>query len=314
MTRTVDIVLSVHNGARWLPEQLRSLQAQTYRAWRLWVRDDASTDESWEIVRRAADEDARIHTHPRDGRQLRLPGCQDWLLGHLPADAGAVMGCDADDVWLPGKIERSLQALEEAERRFPGPILVHTDLRVVDTDLVEIAPSLWDHMGARPDRATLPRILVSNVATWPTLLMNRPLLDLALPVPAGAPEQDWWLALVAVAFGRLVSVDEATVLYRRHGANAYGTLSGPLNGAADGIRRLRQGNAELKRWIDRTAAQARAFIGRFPEALSPEQLRLLGDIASIPDRGPLGRKLAVLQYHTLRERGIVRNLGLALRA
>src|SRR5690606_37152745 len=41
---TVDILLTVYNGMPYLNEQIRSLQAQTHASWRLWVRDDGSTD------------------------------------------------------------------------------------------------------------------------------------------------------------------------------------------------------------------------------------------------------------------------------
>src|SRR5215475_14563150 len=57
----VDVVCSVYNGARFLPEFLRSLEAQTHADWRLWVRDDGSRDDSVGVVRRQAASDQRVH-------------------------------------------------------------------------------------------------------------------------------------------------------------------------------------------------------------------------------------------------------------
>lgn len=317
MMPTVEIVLSVHNGARFLPDQIRSLQAQTHGAWRLWIRDDGSTDDSYEVASRFAAEDPRVRVHARDGLRLGLPRCQGWLLERLPEDAGPVFGCDADDVWLPHKIERSLVALRGAEGEHPGAVLVHTDLEVVDAQLRSVAPSLWGLSGTAPEPASLARLLVANVATWPTLVMNRHLLDLASPVPPGAAEHDWWLALVAAAFGTVAAVHEPTMLYRRHGANVYSSLTGSLQGVSDALDRLAKAASttpELRKWVRRTAVQAGALLDRFGDRLSVEQQEMLRDFASIPERGFFGRKLGVMRHHALAERGFVRNLGLVLRA
>jgi glycosyltransferase involved in cell wall biosynthesis len=317
MTSTVDIVLSVHNGSRYLAEQIRSLQAQTYQAWRLWIRDDGSTDDSYGIACRSAAEDPRVHAHAPDGTRLGLPRCQGWLLERLPEDAERVFCCDADDVWLPHKIERSLRALDEVERTSPGPVLIHTDLIVVDEALRPIAPSFWIYTGVDPEPVSLRRVLVANVATWPTVLVNRPLLDLALPVPTGSPEHDWWLTLVAAVFGKVVAVRESTVLYRRHGANAYATLNGPVRSVADGLGRLGSGRVRaesLRRWVVATADQAGAFLTRFEGQLPEDHVQVLEDLSSIPRHGVLGRKLRVMRHHALAERGFIRNLALLLRA
>jgi hypothetical protein len=52
--------------------------------------------------------------------------------------------------------------------------------------------------------------------------MNRPLLELALPLPASIASHDWWTALCAAAAGRISYLPEPTLWYRRHGGNASG--------------------------------------------------------------------------------------------
>ena len=316
MKPTVHIALSVHNGVPYLDEQIRSLQAQTHEGWRLWVRDDGSTDETPARLGEMAARDPRIHVHPRDGERLGTTLCHDWLLHRIPREARYVASCDADDVWLPGKLERSLVAMQAAEAQGDGPVLVHTDLAVVDGELNQIAPSFWSYSGTAPEPTDLARLLVANVATGPTLLLNRALLDRVLPIPAAAAYHDWWIALVASAFGRVVGVPEATVLYRRHGANVTSGHTGNLRGAADGVRRLggaRGRTSALRAWVAATGLQAAAFLLRFEDELSADQTELLRDLASVPTRGFLGRKLGALRHHALPERGLLRNLGLVLR-
>ncbi|MGH7893937.1 MAG: glycosyltransferase family 2 protein, partial [Candidatus Binatia bacterium] len=55
MTRAprVSIVLASHNQARWLPQTLASVQAQTFTDWELLLVDDGSTDETAAVAARA---------------------------------------------------------------------------------------------------------------------------------------------------------------------------------------------------------------------------------------------------------------------
>src|SRR5688572_20548345 len=54
----IDILLATYNGTKYLPELLRSLDRQTFRDWRLIVRDDASSDGSLETVEAWVDDHA----------------------------------------------------------------------------------------------------------------------------------------------------------------------------------------------------------------------------------------------------------------
>ena len=66
-------------------------------------------------------------------------------------------------------------------------------------------------------------ISLTNVATGCTMLFNRSLIDLALPIPKDALVHDWWLSLVASYFGKLNYLPTPTVLYRQHSNNAIGS-------------------------------------------------------------------------------------------
>ena len=174
MTRAVavDIVLCVHNGARFIAEQIRSIQSQTHQDWRLWIRDDGSSDDSLKVVEQIAGEDDRIHVFPPDGQRLGAGPGFGWLLEQLSGESRYVFFSDADDVWMPEKMELSLAAMLRAESH-PGPVLVHTDLVVVDERLQTIRDSLWRHLRISPEPVSLCRLLAHNVVTGPTMLINR---------------------------------------------------------------------------------------------------------------------------------------------
>ncbi len=315
---TIDILLTVYNGAEFLPEQLRSLQAQTHRDWRLWVRDDGSTDGTAQLLLAAAAEDARIRPVHAGGGRLGALGGFSWLLEHAgDGQAPYTMFCDADDVWLPGKIEVTLAAMRRAEAESgPGvPVLMHTDLRVVDARLATIDPSFWHFQGIRPELNSLNRVLNQNTVTGCTAMINRALRERGAPVPAEAVMHDWWLALVASCFGRLVPVPEATILYRQHGRNDTGARR-HARGAGAAVGRALAGDwvGPLRRELQRATAQAGALLRRFGPEMSPEQRRLVGDFAEIPDCGPLQRRWRLARLGTLTHYGLARNIAFVLRA
>lgn len=314
---TIDIISSVLDAEPFLPDFLRSLERQTHTDWRLWVRDDGSRDRSVEIVRAAAAKDSRIRLLHVGGPRLGVAGGFGWLLERVPEDAAYVMCGDADDVWLPHKIARTLEAMQAAERSDAGstPVLVHTDLTVVDATLEVRHSSFWSFSGFDPEPATLRRLVVRNVVTAPTVMMNRPLRLLVGRTPDRALFQDWWYALVAAAFGRVVAVRESTVLYRQHGANAVGardarlTLRGLPAAAA---RRLANGGP-FRQALARTAAQAAAFGERYGDRLSAADRQFLNEYSQLPQRSAVARKLALMRLRALPEHTMAQRLGILWR-
>lgn len=316
---TVDIVLSVYNGGRYIAEQIRSIQAQTYQDWRLWIRDDGSSDDSKNEMEEIAATDGRIHSYGGDGKNLGSGPGFGWLLERLPQNARYVFCSDADDVWLPGKIEISIAAMLRAEAD-PGPILVHTDMVVTDERLQMVHASLWRYVGIQPDPVSLCRLLTHNVVTGPTILMNRDLFKQVCPIPPEAAYQDTWIALVAAAFGRTVALSEPTVLYRRHKRSS--TSNTRVRGQrAPGLAGLveklvgRPGRArEIRAWVLATARQAEAFLLQYGPLLSADDRELLREYSSIPGLSFLPRKLSLIRSRSLRAQGILRYASFVLGA
>lgn len=315
---TVDIISSVLDGERFLPELLRSLRAQTHTDWRLWMRDDGSTDSTVDIVRAQSTADSRIHLIHIGGPRLGVAGGFGWLLDRLPSDSRYVMCADADDVWLPHKVERTLAEMRaaEAEANDQTPVLVHTDLIVVDEDLRVLHPSFWSFSGIEPEPATFRRVVIGNVATAPTIMMNRALRDLVGQTPAEAVFQDWWYALVAAAFGRIVAVREATVLYRQHETNIVGAQPDPRVPVRDLprliVNRLNR-TREFRRGLEQAARQAGAFLERYRERLREDDRQFLRSFSQIPRMSFWRRKLDLFRFRRLPEYGVLQTLGILFR-
>ena len=310
----VDIVCATFNGERFLADLLTSLEVQTHTDWRLWVRDDGSTDRTLEIVRTFAETDARIQPIDLTGARLGTAASFARLLEFVPPNSSYVMFADQDDVWLPHKITHTLAAMRDAEHD-REPALVHTDLIVADAELQQVHPSFWSFAGLEPEPATLRRLIVRNVVTGATTMINRSLRELVGRIPDEAILHDWWCACVASAFGRVVAIREPTILYRQHGANAVGArpwdiawtaLPSAVIGGLEQASGLREG-------IALTAAQAGAFLDRYGDDLTDDDRRFLVAYSELPRRGFLRRKVDLLRYRRLPEYGVLRTLGILLR-
>lgn len=306
----IHIVCSAKNAERYLGAFVDGLVAQTHREWALWIRDDGSTDGTWALLQKLCAREPRIVFLVRGSGSWGSVRGFGSLLAQLPADATVVACGDADDVWMPQRLERTLAALQEAERESAGPILIHSDLVVVDEELQVIAPSFWRSERVDPDFPSLRSLAIQNVAVGPTLLFNGALLAELRTVPATAIHQDWWIALVAAVTGRVVAVREPTVLYRQHGANTAGArLSSTWArlGAAWSVR------GRVARDLDNTARQAAAVVERFGDRLSPVELQALQGLASIAELRGWRRRVAIVRWRWLRAHGVPRNVGVVLR-
>ena len=220
----VSILLATCNGARFVREQVESIRSQSVSDWTLVIRDDGSTDGTLEILCELAGTDSRIVLVNDTHGHLGAAGNFSMLATRaLSGPPGPVLFADQDDVWFPTKIERTLAALRSAEAARPHntPILVHSDLTVIDREGQRLHDSFMRFQRIRHERSqALRTLLVQNFVTGCTVMVNRPLLELAIPVPAAAMMHDWWLALCAAACGSIEFIQEPTMAYRRHENNA----------------------------------------------------------------------------------------------
>ena len=226
--RSIDILLATYNGQAYLREQIDSILAQSNQDWQLLIRDDGSNDNTVSIIKdyvaKYSDkilliEDSENHL----GASLNFSR----LLENSTAEY--IMFSDQDDVWLPRKVEATLNLMKATEKAYPNkPILVHTDLRVVDSRLKIIAKSLWKYQGIPPEIGNnANRVVLQNCATGCTIMINSKAKEISLPVPKEAIMHDWWLAINAAKHGKIVYIPKQLVLYRQHSNNAVGAKKFP---------------------------------------------------------------------------------------
>lgn len=224
--KRVFIVMATYNGARYVEEQIKSIQKQNFQNWVLLVRDDGSRDDTSQRVAMMAQHDPRIKLLVDDlGNQGPIGNFAVLMEAALQADADYLFFADQDDIWHPEKLSLMLAAMGELQAKLPTmPLLVHCDLEVVDEKLRPIAESFKRYSGLSPDDADLGVLLCQNQVTGCACMINRSLLELACPVPHTVLMHDWWVALLAAASGRVGYIPLALVKYRQHSGNVLGAV------------------------------------------------------------------------------------------
>lgn len=203
----VSVVVPAYNAARTIETTLHSVLQQTMDDIELIVVDDGSTDATPEVVRSMDDGRLRLVQQPNTGHA----GARN--AGIEVARGRYVAVVDADDVWLPHKLERQLAVL--SGRRVIRAL--HGSAVFVDDSLrpLFIAPS--------PDgKNDLLDVLCFRglAAMMVTLIIERALLERVGGFdPSLIILQDWELAIRLARLGELYSTSEPLVLYRLHASN-----------------------------------------------------------------------------------------------
>jgi glycosyltransferase involved in cell wall biosynthesis len=219
----IEILLAAYNGEKFIHQQIDSILAQTYQDWQLLIRDDQSTDNTINIIKeyvnRYSDkirliEDKWGHSGLARNFELLLKS----------SNTEYVMFCDQDDIWLPDKIELTFNAMKTAENQNPDmPVLVHTDLKVVDEQLNPVADSFWKFHKISPQTdGQLNKIIYRNIVTGCTVMINKKLKDIAMPFPPQVRLHDWWFSVNAAKNGKIINLFDQTILYRQHSKNVVG--------------------------------------------------------------------------------------------
>ena len=260
MTLEVSVALCTRNGARYLPEQVRSICAQEPPPREIVLSDDASTDDTLAVVR-----DTLAQCGMADRIALRvfsnsppLGVTRNFEQAVRACSHELIALCDQDDVWHPGRLARMVAQFEAR----PDLLLLHTDARLVDGELEPLGSTLFHALEVQPSELeaiasgeAFGVLLRRNLVTGATTMFRRTLLEAALPF---APEwvHDEWLAAVAAATGRMDVLPEPTIDYRQHGNNQIGarrlTLSEKIAKAFvergdKHVARLRRAEALLRR-------------------------------------------------------------------
>ena len=275
--------MATYNGEKYIEEQIDSIRSQTFSDWRLLISDDCSQDHTLEIIEKYTNTDKRITVVSKGNRYGSAKSNFINLLSH--AKAPYVMFSDQDDVWLTSKIKLTLEEMLEVEKiNQKRPILIFTDMKVVDIDENIIDSSFVRYENIKPSRTKLTQVVAQSVGAGCTMMVNRSLTDM-MNTNFDINKiimHDWWMTLIASAFGVVKYVPEQTSLYRQHGDNSVGAARYSI------VNKIKTISSMYKN-VENTTVQAEEFIKCYRELLSRDNLNKLSKYSTIiKEKGTAG--------------------------
>lgn len=197
--------MALYNGSEYVEEQLKSILIQLSDADEIIISDDGSTDDSLKIVQGLDDDRIRlIKNESTNNLILNFENALKHARGKY------LFLSDQDDVWEPHKIHTMLMYLEDYD-------LVVCDCSVINRNGIIINDSYFKLRGSGTG---LIKNLIKNRYVGCCMAFNRFVLNKSLPFPKTIPMHDWWIGMVAEAFGKPFFCGKPLVKYRRHDKNA----------------------------------------------------------------------------------------------
>ncbi len=224
--KSLAILLAVYEPREdWLIELLDSLNAQSHPNLKLYVREDRSP--TYPLARLEALLQKHVTSFPWELHQndVNLGSTKTFEVLVRDASEEYVAFCDQDDVWLPDKIKNEVTLLENSPL---SPTLVCSELRVINGKGGVISPDMAHHRRRhvfRRGEGLAPILLTRNFVVGCTIVLSRERAVSYLPFPREVVH-DHYIAFRAALDGAIDYLDEPQILYRVHGNNQTGVMTG----------------------------------------------------------------------------------------
>lgn len=206
MKPKVSVLMSVHNGGAFLRLAVDSILAQTLENFEFIVVDDASSDDSMQVLK--SFQDRRLKLLPLTAN-IGLVGALNLALEHARGELIARM--DADDESVPDRLRLQVQAMES----HPAVVLLGTQYLCVDEGGKPLPSPVLP-----TDDAVLQRDLMdSNVFCHPSIMLRATAVRAAGGYRAlgGRYAQDYDLWLRLAERGEVMNLPQSLLRYRVHG-------------------------------------------------------------------------------------------------
>lgn len=304
----VVILLATYNGEMYIREQLDSIINQTYRDFVIYISDDGSTDDTIPIIMKYRNDypDKIVILEHKDSYKSAKGNFINLLRA---VESDLYFFCDQDDIWTANHIEvflnkyKTLSGVEKQE-----PILIHSDLTVVDNNLCVLANSFLQYLKLPRNPRKRYYFLMNNV-TGCVSMINDSLkkkafydYDYLQKNIDKITMHDHFFSLVAVEFGKKIFIDDKTNLYRQHDKNVLGA-GGGYNFKGN-IRKFFQINKTIQ-GLETNKRFVKFFADYFQKELSLSEYKIMKEFCDIKSKNKISRiyfliKNGILKYDIYR--------------
>jgi len=214
----VAILMCTFNGAAFLENQLASIEQQTHGNWSVWISDDGSSDDTFQIIEHFASRVGSERVHFLRGPGQGFANNFFSLIAKVPATSASYFAfADQDDIWLAPKLASAMTVLK--------PHQDHMALYAGPTIYIDEHNQVLGHSAVFLKPACFANALVQSIGGGNTMMINQPAFALICRFLPTVPlvSHDWWMYIVLSAFGaQLVYDKNPWVQYRQHRTNAMG--------------------------------------------------------------------------------------------
>jgi glycosyltransferase involved in cell wall biosynthesis len=211
MQPLVSVIMPAYNTEKYIGDSIQSVLDQTYRNWELHVVDDGSTDKTSDIARQFAERDSRVRYFFQQNsgqgiaRNTAIARSNGSLIAFL----------DADDIWLPQKLEFQVQAMiaVNADVIYSNGFIIYEPGATPGATEFSIVP------GTIEGRKMLDLLLPFNFIFVQSVVLRKEILPNANPFDESLLCEDYDLWLRLASNGALFhGMPEKLIKYRRHPA------------------------------------------------------------------------------------------------
>ena len=253
----ISIIMPAYNAGRFIKEAIHSVLAQTYSQWELLIVDDASADNTSDIVNTISDTRIRYQRMARIGSPAGVRN-----VGLRMAKGEFIAFLDADDLYFPDTLEKFLKRLQnnphacaaygfatnmdEAGAPLPNnvrliPKSASQNGLVTNTNESDYSPYLVSDQHAH----TWLNIVTSRSSCQlPGLMLRKSTLDqigLFNETLAGVEDYEFYLRLYLHDYDGVISLDDYIYRYRIHAAS--------LTKAPEHSQRLLKSCLDILDWL-----------------------------------------------------------------
>lgn len=204
----ISIALCTYNGERYLKQQMDSLLAQSYPNLELIISDDASSDQTLSILNSYTHSNLHIYQNEYNvGYNKNFEACLQRCTGEY------ICISDQDDEWDKDKVVKLYKAIDTSPMAFTDSALINEKSESLNQTMSQFLRKPFQSI-----RSPL-ELVYTNIVSGHSMLFDRKLLDIALPVPNDI-FYDWWLAFIASTQGNIHYLNETLVNHREHDQSA----------------------------------------------------------------------------------------------
>ncbi len=208
--KMISVCIATYNGEKYIAEQLSSILTQIGDDDEVIVSDDASTDNTLQVIETLGDKRIKVFKHDKNEAKFSIDYATrnfENAIWHSHGDI--IFLADQDDVWLDGKVKAMVEALSDAD-------MVMSDCYIADANLT---PSCqYYKSGFREFKPSILYNFIKPSFLGSCMAFRRSVIDKALPFPKYGVGHDLWLGLVGLRHFKFRFLPQPLMLYRRHEA------------------------------------------------------------------------------------------------